>query len=174
MITPITAEYSGASIRVMEGLEAVRKRPGMYIGNTGTEGLHHLVFELIDNAIDEVMAGHASAMSVDMDLASRWVTVEDDGRGIPTDPMPGQKGESALTVVACQLHAGGKFGDGGYKASGGLHGVGLSCVNALAERMEVTVWRAGVEYQQTFSKGKPTSAVTQRPAADGEIIIGSG
>ncbi|EFJ52500.1 hypothetical protein VOLCADRAFT_79115 [Volvox carteri f. nagariensis] len=140
--------------QVLEGLEPVRKRPGMYIGGTGSEGLHHLVWEVVDNSVDEVQAGHATRVEVQVDLSSGWVVVTDDGRGIPVDVHP-VTGKSALETVLTVLHAGGKFGgeDSGYKVSGGLHGVGISVVNALSEQLTVTVWRAGVRYSQRYSRG---------------------
>ncbi|KXZ47038.1 hypothetical protein GPECTOR_38g275 [Gonium pectorale] len=149
-------DYGASSIQVLEGLEPVRKRPGMYIGGTGSDGLHHLVWEVVDNCVDEVQAGHASGVEVDVDLTSGWVTVTDDGRGIPVDVHP-STGKSALETVLTVLHAGGKFGgeNSGYKVSGGLHGVGISVVNALSQELEVTVWRAGARYSQRYSRGAP-------------------
>jgi len=140
----------------------------MYIGSTGQRGLHHLVYEVLDNAIDEVQAGHAAHIEVDMDLGSGWVTISDDGRGIPTGLHP-RTGKSALETVLTVLHAGGKFGgdSSGYKVSGGLHGVGISVVNALSEQLEVKVWRAGRMYQQRYSRGAPLSPL-QESAAEGE------
>ena len=149
--------YTARDIYILEGLEPVRKRPGMYIGSTGLDGLHHLVWEVVDNAIDEATAGYAKNIIVEL-LAENKVRVADDGRGIPVDIHPKTK-KSALETVLCTLHAGGKFGGTSYKVAGGLHGVGVSVVNALSTHLQAEVCRNGILYQQEYSRGKPTTKV---------------
>jgi len=156
--TQVEHAYGGSEIQVLEGLEAVRKRPGMYIGSTSESGLHHLVYEIVDNSIDEALAGYCTEISVTINPGNT-ITVTDNGRGIPVDIQP-QTGRPALEVVFSVLHAGGKFGGGGYKVSGGLHGVGASVVNALSEWLEVQVHKNGKIYQMRFSRGKITQEMT--------------
>jgi topoisomerase-4 subunit B len=150
--------YSAKDIEVLEGLEPVRKRPGMYIGGTDERALHHLFAEVLDNSMDEAVAGHAKVISVRLD-ADGMLTVTDDGRGIPVDPHPKHPGKSALEVIMTVLHSGGKFSGKAYETSGGLHGVGVSVVNALSERVEVTAWKDGFEWRQAFTRGKPIGGI---------------
>ncbi|MEP9362969.1 DNA topoisomerase (ATP-hydrolyzing) subunit B [Nocardioides sp. CN2-186] len=164
---PNGVEYDASAIQVLEGLEAVRKRPGMYIGSTGERGLHHLIWEIVDNAVDEALAGYCDRIVITLQ-ADGSIKVEDNGRGIPTDTAPGQE-LPALTLALTVLHAGGKFGGGGYKVSGGLHGVGVSVVNALSSRVVAEVRNRGHEWRQTFTIGVPDGPLEQvRPMEPGE------
>src|SRR5438045_1290810 len=156
--------YTAKDITVLEGLEPVRLRPGMYIGSTGQRGLHHLVYEVVDNSVDEALAGRNDRIEVTLH-PDHSVTVRDWGSGIPVDTMEGT-GESALTVVLTKLHAGGKFGGEGYKVSGGLHGVGVSVVNALSERLVAEVSRDGKVYRQEFERGNPLGEIEVVGEAD--------
>ena len=157
--SPGEVDYTAASIEVLEGLEPVRRRPGMYIGGTDANALHHLFAEVIDNSMDEAVAGHATFIEVSLE-ESGWLSVLDNGRGMPVDPHPKFPKKSALEVIMTMLHAGGKFDSGAYETSGGLHGVGVSVVNALSEKLEVEVARGQTLYRQTFERGKPTSPLT--------------
>ena len=179
MIEKVNTEYDASQIQVLEGLEAVRKRPGMYIGSTSSSGLHHLVYEIVDNAIDEALAGYCTKINVTIEEGD-VIRVEDNGRGIPVD-IQEQTGKSALEVVFTVLHAGGKFGGGGYKVSGGLHGVGASVVNALSQWLEVQVHKEGKIWQMKFSRGDIVEGIhsvgetdrtgtTVRFKPDGEIF----
>src|SRR5689334_1164401 len=165
--------YSAQDIQVLEGLEAVRRRPGMYIGSTDVRGLHHLMREIVDNSVDEAMAGYCDSIDITIDANNR-VTVVDNGRGIPVDEQPKLK-KSALEVVLTVLHAGGKFGSGGYKVSGGLHGVGVSVVNALSSWLRAEVRREGKMWVQEYKRGIPVEPVREIPESEVQLYkpIGS-
>src|SRR5436853_675519 len=169
-LTRSGGNYDASQIQVLEGLEAVRRRPGMYIGSTDARGLHHLVYEIVDNSTDEAMAGYGDRIDIVL-RKNGWVEVTDRGRGIPVDKHA-KTGRSALETVMTVLHAGGKFGGGGYKVSGGLHGVGLSVVNALSERLEVEVYRETKVHRQEYQRGVPSGdvAVTGSSAKHGTTV----
>src|SRR3954470_20688532 len=163
-----TGTYDARSITVLEGLEAVRRRPGMYIGGVDKDGLHHLLWEIVDNSVDEVMNGHATRIVVTLGSDGRTISVSDNGRGIPVDNVA-KTGKSALEVIFTTLHAGGKFDNDAYKVAGGLHGVGASVVNALSKSLTAEVRRDGTTYSQKYRRGKPLG-----PVEPGEPARGTG
>ena len=181
----MTSDYTASDITILEGLEPVRKRPGMYIGGVGSAGLHHLVWEVLDNAVDEAINGHASSITVHLERGGESISIEDNGRGIPIEPHPKDKaGRSTLEVIFTELHAGGKFEQGAYRTAGGLHGVGASVVNALSKNLCVRVRRNGKLHEQQFSRGRPLNPIAVigdargtgtyvRFAPDGDIFEGT-
>src|SRR5947208_2739379 len=162
----VAGSCNADSITLLEGLEPVRRRPGMYIGGVDKAGLHHLIWEIVDNSVDEVMNGHATRIVVTLEADGKTISVADNGRGIPVDPHP-KTGQSALEVIFTTLHAGGKFDNDAYKVAGGLHGVGASVVNALSKQLVAQVRRDGFTYTQTYRRGKPDGPVTRGEPARG-------
>src|SRR5688572_7022507 len=162
----MTATYNASSIQVLEGLDPVRKRPGMYIGGTGSAGLHHLVWEIVDNSVDEAMNGHADEITVTLHKDGESVTVVDNGRGVPVDLHPKLK-RPAIEIIYTTLHSGGKFEQGSYKTSGGLHGVGASVVNALSTELRASVKRDGALWEMSFKRGKAVGPLKKAGAARG-------